>query len=96
VPNGTTAGAPYSYAFSAIRLSEYATGNPPVIAVLQRDGMSVKLAFATESNRVYAVEYKQQLQDVFWQTLTNVFGTGSTALASDSPAPTRFYRVRVQ
>jgi hypothetical protein len=94
----STAGAPYSYAFTAIRLSEYSSASPPVIASPQLNGSILKMAFSSEPNREYVVEYQEQLTPGDWQVLTAISGTGGTITVKDvfSNAPARFYRVRIK
>jgi hypothetical protein len=97
VPGGSTAGAPYAYAFSAIRLSEYPPARAPLITGIARDGTLFKFGFSTESNRSYVVEYQPELRASPWQILTNISATGSPALVTDlNSGPQRFYRVRVE
>ncbi|HEY0549703.1 MAG TPA: hypothetical protein VGF13_08880 [Verrucomicrobiae bacterium] len=97
VPGGSTAGAPYAYAFSAIRLSEYAGSAAPIMTIPQLNAGTLTLSFTTEAGRNYAVEYQQQLQPGPWEVLTNVPGTGALVPIMDITAvPGRFYRVRVQ
>lgn len=56
-----------------------------------------RLAFATESNVVYVVEYRESLTGADWITLTNVTGSGTTVVIEDAELPraNRFYRTRL-
>jgi hypothetical protein len=57
---------------------------------------SVQLSFPTQGSFNYTVQYKNLLTDPSWLTLTNVTGTGSTAIVPDSFSNTnRFYRLYV-
>jgi hypothetical protein len=54
--------------------------------------------FNSETNRNYAVEYKDSLDPGPWQTFTNIPGTGTSILVG-APLGTgtqRFYRIRIQ
>jgi hypothetical protein len=72
--------------------------NPPTTtASVTGSGSGFSLSFPTESGLVYTVQYKNNLTDAAWQTLTAVNGTGSTVTITDSAAPThRFYRLSIQ
>lgn len=98
VPGGSTAGAPYSYAFSAIRLSEHILPAAPIMTVPRLNSGVLTLSFTSETGRTYAVEFKNQLQPGPWQVLTNVSGTGTFVPITDTTTAilSRFYRVRVQ
>jgi len=59
-------------------------------------GTTLSLSFPTLSGYSYTVQYKNNLTDSDWQTLTTVSGTGSTATATDTTGGAgahRFYRV---
>lgn len=53
-------------------------------------------AFLTQPGVTYVVEYKAELSDPDWQTLTSVSGTGGLVPVEDSAPPigSRFYRIR--
>jgi hypothetical protein len=61
-------------------------------------GSILSMTFGTEFGPSYIVEYKTNLTDLTWTTLTTKAGTGNPATATDSlnNAPTRFYRIRLQ
>lgn len=61
-------------------------------------GSTLSMTFGTEFGPSYIVEYKTNLTDLTWTTLTTKAGTGNPATATDSltSAPTRFYRIRLQ
>jgi uncharacterized protein YdaL len=68
--------------------------NAPVIVAA---GAPVQLSFPTQTGFNYFIEYKNTLTDASWQQLTNLPGTGGpVSVTVAMPAPTRFYRVRVQ
>ena len=59
-------------------------------------GTTLTLSFPTVSGYAYTVQYKNDLTDSSWQTLTTVPGTGSTATATDTiggAGARRLYRV---
>lgn len=59
-------------------------------------GGNINLSFSTQSGTSYTVQYKTNLTDSVWLTLTNFNGDGLTKLIQD-PAnqKTRFYRLSV-
>lgn len=60
-------------------------------------GGNMQLSFAAQLNRNYTVQFKANLTDAVWQTLTNFTGTGSTVIISDPQnQASRFYRASVQ
>jgi hypothetical protein len=60
-------------------------------------GGNMQLSFTTQLNRNYTVQYKTNLTDAVWQTLTNFTGNGSTVIISDPQnQASRFYRTSVQ
>jgi alpha-tubulin suppressor-like RCC1 family protein len=73
---------------------------PPLVgasaANLRRGQTSFSLSLQTQSGRVYALEYKNSLQDNVWTALPLVAGTGGLVTLKDptASAPQRFYRVR--
>ncbi|HVU27514.1 MAG TPA: CotH kinase family protein [Verrucomicrobiae bacterium] len=72
--------------------------NLPRFTELNFDGNSFNLSFVTEPNLNYTVEFKNDLADPVWQTLTNFTAASSLSVISDSTAvtnATRFYRVVV-
>ena len=82
---------------------EYVAGTNPGHAasvfratVVPGTGGGVKIQFNTISNRLYAVEYKNNLA-ASWTTLTSgIVGTGETIEVPDNAGlPNRVYRVRV-
>ena len=55
-------------------------------------------SFPTEPGPTYLVEFKTNLPDPSWQTLTNFIGTGELIMITDdgqSPGP-KFYRIHLQ
>jgi hypothetical protein len=60
-------------------------------------GGNFQLAFPTQLSHVYTVQYKVNLTDASWSTLTTTNGTGVTAVVTDSAGTDhRFYRLSVQ
>jgi len=70
--------------------------SPKVIASLIAGARN--LSFATQSGFTYTVQYKNNLSDATWTTLSAVSGTGSNATVTDSATglAQRFYRVSIQ
>lgn len=68
----------------------------PVLAGMTLSGTTASLNVPTETGCSYVVEYKDNLTDALWTTLTTLTGDGTTQTVSDpGPLPTtRFYRVR--
>ena len=61
-------------------------------------GGGFNMSFVTQSNLVYSIEYKNNLSDPDWTTLTNFTATSNLFSFNDLPAgtnSTRFYRVVV-
>ena len=56
------------------------------------------MAVQTENGFSYRVEYKNQLTDPAWTTLTVITGNGAVQLITDPGPlpPTRFYRIGVE
>ena len=70
----------------------------PVITGIAHDPTGFTLTFPTETGATYAVQYKYSLDDLTWQLLTNVTGTGLPASVADYP-PTnamKLYRVELR
>ncbi len=60
-------------------------------------GATLKLSFPTQAGFTYTVQYKTNLTDVSWSTLTATNGTGATAVPTTTANnPRRFYRVSIQ
>jgi hypothetical protein len=58
----------------------------------------VTLAWSAQTGLRYAVEWKSHLNDLAWQSLGEVTGSGNAAAFQDTPpagTPQRFYRVRL-
>jgi hypothetical protein len=77
------------------------SGNgPPVVKGSLSDPArspdSFSVSLATQSGRVYALEYKDSLAGATWTPLPLVAGTGHERTLTDSTAagPRRFYRVQ--
>jgi hypothetical protein len=70
----------------------------PQLAPPHFNAATLYLAIPTEFGPVYVLEYKTALDDLFWQELTFLNGTGGTLPVTDNN-PTnsaRFYRVRMR
>lgn len=82
--------------FSNFTISQAAA--PPRIVNMSYSGGRFNLGFATEGGATYRVEYKNDLNDPTWTTLTTVTGDGNPAAINDPSAtvPRRFYRIRVE
>ena len=61
------------------------------------NGNGFSFSFATVSGSAYAIEYKDSLNLISWQSLTNFAGNGSTLSVTNITTTTeRFYRVELQ
>ena len=61
------------------------------------NGNGFGFSFATTSGSTYAIEYKDSLNSIYWQSLTNFAGNGTTVSVTNITTTTeRFYRVGVQ
>ncbi len=69
---------------------------PSVTAHVTSGGCQV--TFPTQSGFTYTVQYKNNLTDATWTTLSSVSGTGSAATVPDSTTGLahRFYRISIQ
>ena len=67
----------------------------PLTAV--RSGNNISLSFPTVVNHSYVIQYKSNLTDASWTTLSTTTGTGVTVTVTD-PAGSgrRFYRLMIQ
>ncbi len=67
---------------------------PTITATLSAG--SINLSFPTQNGSTYTVQFKTNIADATWQTLTNVTGSGSSQMVPD-PAnqKSRFYRISV-
>ena len=70
----------------------------PVITSLSLNSETFMLTVPTEVGPTYVVEYKDSLEDSWWNVLTTITGTGSPVPITDNGLTntTRFYRVRVR
>jgi hypothetical protein len=60
-------------------------------------GGNLNLAFPTETGFTYTVQYKANLTDISWSTLTTTNGTGATAVVTSAViTANRFYRLQIQ
>lgn len=67
------------------------------ISSVSRTGGSLNLSFPTVINHSYAVQYKTNLTDNTWNTLTTTNGTGVNVMVPDSATGAhRFYRLLTQ
>jgi PKD repeat protein len=76
-----------------------ATGlGAPMILWLEVDGADFIFSFETAAGLTYEVQFKDALDDPFWQTLQTVPGDGSEKFLTNSIATLgqRFYRLRVE
>ena len=70
--------------------------NPPLLASTL-SGNTVNLSFPSVNGHDYNIQYKTNLTDAVWQTLTTVPGTGTNLLVPDAAADrARYYRLFVQ
>lgn len=76
-------------------------GNEPTAVMIVNpalNGTAFGFSFVTEAGRSYSVQFTGALPSFNWETLTNLTGTGSSAVVSDPAAnhAQRFYRVHIQ
>jgi hypothetical protein len=70
--------------------------NPPGLTAAASNN-TVNLSFPSVSGHDYNIQYKTNLTDAVWQTLTTVSGTGTNVLVPDpATQSSRFYRLFVQ
>jgi hypothetical protein len=71
---------------------------PAAVAITAAaSGGLINLSFPTDTGSTYTVQYKTNLTDVSWQTLTSTNGTGATAVVTDTPdSGQRFYQLLIQ
>jgi hypothetical protein len=70
--------------------------NPPGLTAVASNN-TVNLSFPSVSGHDYNIQYKTNLTDAVWQTLTTVSGTGTNVLVPDpATQSSRFYRLFVQ
>ena len=88
--------ANYNNAPGRIDSSGFVTPALPLLTSITKNNSNVSLTWQAVSGKTYQVEYKLNLTDATWTTLTpNVTATGDTANYVDSTASAakRFYRV---
>jgi PKD repeat protein len=70
----------------------------PPLTIVGLTGPTLSLSVPTEIGPAYIVEFKTNLTDTVWATLTTLNGDGNAHVVTDSitNAPLRFYRIRVQ
>jgi len=72
-------------------------GPAAVSLVATLNGGGINLSFPTETGSTYTVQYKTNLEEPAWNTLTVTNGTGATAVVSDSAnGSRRFYQLSIQ
>jgi len=107
--SGVPAGNYTVTALATDNLGDTATSTAFSIAVTNRtaaavtiinptwNGTGFSFSFATASGSAYAIEYKDSLNLISWQSLTNFAGNGTTLSVTNITTTTeRFYRVAVQ
>jgi len=76
-----------------------APSSAPNISSVRVLGTNVQIQFATQSNQVYGVDYRNDLANGSWASLTNnLAGTGGTMTLTDAGGAKpgkRFYRIRM-
>ena len=69
---------------------------PPTIAA-SLSGDSLQLSFPTQTGHTYTVQYKVNLTDAVWQTLSSVSGNNAVQIVADPATQSRrFYRLAIQ
>lgn len=71
---------------------------PPAVSITPSlSGSKMNLSFPTQTGFIYSVQYKTNLTQALWNTLTTTNGTGVNAVVTDSTSGNqRFYRLSVQ
>ena len=73
------------------------TATPSPMITSSMSAGSLNLSFPTQNGFNYTIQYKTNLTDAVWQTLTSVSGNGSPqSFADPAGQGTRFYRLSVQ
>jgi hypothetical protein len=68
----------------------------PTSITASPSGGNISLSFPTQLGKTYTVQYKNNLTDVSWSTLTTTNGTGVNAVVSDPTGNSqRFYRLSI-
>jgi hypothetical protein len=71
------------------------TAGVPVVSTSFTSG-HIQISFTTQNGSTYDVQYKTNLTDAVWQTLTSMSGNGSVQMATDPANQAhRFYRLYV-
>jgi hypothetical protein len=75
-----------------------ATSTPTAVAITPSlVGANLNLSFPTQTGVAYTVQFKTNLTDAVWSTLTVTNGTGATAVVTDThSASRRMYRLSIQ
>ena len=66
---------------------------PYIIVTASVSGTTLSLSFPSVTGYIYTVQYKNNVTDAGWTTLTTRTGTGSTLTVADPTGAHRFYRV---
>jgi hypothetical protein len=78
-------------------LSSFSAAAPPTIFGMSLVGNQIRFSFNAESNRTYAVEFRNSLLDGDWSVLTNIAAQPVEAtinITNTISSPQRFYRTR--
>jgi hypothetical protein len=66
----------------------------PTAVTITNNSANIAISFNTVPTRNYTVEYKTNLADANWSTLTSLTAVDTNSLATDPlVAPQRYYRV---
>jgi hypothetical protein len=83
--------------YGTVILDPAAVAPAPVPITPIQVGSTINLTFPTATGFTYAVQYKTNLTEEVWQTLTTTNGTGSTAIVPDTiTGYARFYKLSIQ
>jgi hypothetical protein len=81
--------------FGNVLIANVAVLSPTIAPSIS--GGNINLSFPTQTGRSYTVQFKTNLTDAGWSTLTTTNGTGVTAIVpGGSTTDRRFYRLTVQ
>ncbi len=98
-PNADLAWAEVLTSQTAVASATSESAGSPLTVIIAPGIVNDKFGFGfmTQSTANYLIEYKNDLSDPSWQTLTNVLGTGSVVDFVDPSelSTSRFYRVRI-
>lgn len=83
--------------YGVVQIAPSTSGPTPVALTATLADANLNLSFPTQNGFAYTVQYKTDVTDASWSTLTVTNGTGSTAVVTDTHAGSRrLYRLSIQ